>query len=160
MEIETALDRLRALADQFPERERPSFRSPASPNVIRDFERTVGAPLPRELQEFLLRCDSIVAMGIQNGYWIGGLAELTRSIMRGDFPSTLNEDNSVHVVPVATDGGGNAFLISIDDGRVWRWDHETGENIEVAATFEGFLNRIAMDWENAAAGTEGWHYLV
>jgi hypothetical protein len=81
---------------------------------------------------------------------------LVRSIARGDFPRTVEGQPAA---PVATDGGGNAFLLSAC-GRVWRWDRQTGDVSPVAESFGAFLTRIAADWAAYLADTPGWRYLV
>jgi hypothetical protein len=159
--VESVLNRLIAVANRFPEWERPTFRPRAASSSIQELERTIENPLPSQFGDFLRRCDAIVAMQIHNGYWIGGVDNLKRSIIRGDYPATLDEDGlSMPVVPVATDGGGNAFLLTIGDGRIWRWDHETGVTFAVAGSFAEFLDRVATDWEQVISGNQDWTYLV
>lgn len=159
--VADVLNRLRGLADLFPEGEGPTFSPPASADAIEALESALGFPLPAELREFLAQCDAIVAMDVHNGYWIGGTAELARSVGRGDFPGSMDSGGErITVMPIATDGGGNAFLLTPADGRVWRWDHETGTPSAVADSFVGFLERVAQDWERAASGDADWEYLV
>ena len=142
--VADVLNRLRGLADLFPEGEGPTFSPPASADALEAFESAVGLALPAELREFLAHCDAIVAMDVHNGYWIGGTAGLARSAARGDFPETMDSGGErITVMPVATDGGGNAFFLIPADGRVWRWDHETGTLSAVADSFVGFLERVA-----------------
>jgi hypothetical protein len=141
--VADVLKHLRSLADAFAEEERPTFSPPASADSIQAFESAVGFPLPAELREFLTRCDAVVAMDVHNGYWIGGTSGLTRSVSRGDFPRRIESGGElVAVAPIATDGGGNAFLLTAHDGRVWRWDHETGTLAAVAGSFVAFLERV------------------
>ena len=155
------LNRLRSLADLFPEGEGPTFSPPASADAIQAFESALGFPLPAELREFLAQCDAVVAMDVHNGYWIGGTAGLARSVSRGDFPGSMDSGGErITVMPIATDGGGNAFLLTPADGRVWRWDHETGTLSAIAGSFAAFLERVAQDWERGASGDADWEYLV
>lgn len=159
--VADVLNRLRSFTDVFPEGEGPAFSPPASADSIQAFESAVGFPLPAELREFLTQCDAVVAMDVHNGYWIGGTTGLTRSVSRGDFPRRIDSGGEpVAVAPIATDGGGNAFLLTPPDGRVWRWDHETGRVSAVAGSFVAFLERVAQDWERAASGDANWKYLV
>ena len=62
-------------------------------------------------------------------------------------------------IPVATDGGGNAILLS-SSGAIWRRDHETGKAEKVAASFGAFLKRVAEDWAAYIEEQPGWHFLV
>ena len=91
-------------------------------------------------------------MSVHNGYWLGGVGRLSLA----DFPRAAGGEP---VAPVATDGGGNAFLLSAG-GRVWRWDHETGSVSKVAASFAGFLEQVSADWAAYVADTPGWRFLV
>jgi hypothetical protein len=99
-------------------------------------------------------------MEVWNGYWVGGLAQLTTNVSRGDFPATVAEENGPSgVMPVATDGGGNAFLMSLRGGTVWKWNHETGGVRAVADNFTGFLQRVLQDWEHYLSDDDTWDYL-
>src|SRR5262249_37744503 len=145
--VEASLARLRELALAIPRpgcdwEERPRFEPPASPEEVAAFERAVGFPLPADLRVFLAECGAVVGMSVHNGYWVGGVERLTRSLGRGDFPPPVSGEPAA---PVATDGSGNAFLLSAS-GRVWRRDHETGGASEVAGSFADFLERVAADW--------------
>jgi hypothetical protein len=120
------------------------------------FERDAGFSLPSDLREFLADCGMVVGMSVHNGYSVGGVEQLARSLSRGDFPRSVAEDSAV---PVATDGGGNAFLLS-SNGKVWLWDRETGSVAEVAGSFSEFLARVADDWTAYVADTPGWPFLV
>ena len=155
------LDKLRNLADSFSQNERPTFTPPSSADAIQAFESVLGFRLPSQLLQFLSTYDAIIAMNVHNGYWIGGLFELTRSVGRDDFPRSIMVGREPHtIIPVATDGGGNAFLLSVDDGRIWRWDHETGNTTNVANSFVAFLRQVAEDWDHAIFNDEDWEYLV
>ena len=50
------------------------------------------------------------------------------------------------------------FLLSAI-GKVWRWDHETSEQSEVASSVEVFLRRVVADWTAYVNDTPGWVYL-
>ncbi len=157
MKVSESLSRLRLLADALPDWERPAFHPPASLASVEALEQAAGVRLPDDFRQFLLQTDAIVAMDIHNGYWIGGIESLIQSISRSDFPDQVEK---TRVLPVATDGGGNAFLLSADGKHVWRWDHETGNVTDVASSFGAFLKRVADDWEHYATGNHDWAYLV
>lgn len=159
MAVEASLARLRELALFLPRpgcewEERPRFDPPVSPEAIAVFERVAGFPLPADFRRFLAQAGAVVGMSMHNGYWLGGLERL--ALMAGGLPREIRAEP---VAPVATDGGGNAFLLSAD-GRVWRWDHETGAVSQVAASFAAFLARIATDWEAYVGDIPGWRFLV
>ena len=161
MEVIRTLARLQSIADRFLEWQTPRFAAPAASEAIHELERVAGTRLPGDLRAFLERLDEIVAMDIHNGYWLGGTGALTRSVLRNDFPKELKTGGSlIQALPVATDGGGNAFLVASDGGGVWRWDHETRNTAQVATSFSKFLARVADDWEHAAADDPDWAFLV
>lgn len=158
MTIESVMARLRSIADRFePQRgdeQPPRFDPPATARQIAGLERRSG-PIPDDLRAFLLTSAQVVAMDIRNGYWLGGRVTLDprpddRWFGLGAPP----------VIAVATDGGGNSFLLSPARDAVWFWDHETGQTRPVADSFTAFLSRVADDWEHDAADAPDWKYLV
>lgn len=155
--IVESLARLRLVAHAFTESERPSFWPAATPASVERLEQAAGVRLPNDFYEFLFQADAVIAMDIQNGYWIGGTEGLALNIGRSDFPHNVE---GMKVIPVATDGGGNAFLLAVAGDHVWQWDHETGHVKEVACSFVAFLSRVADDWEQFAAGNNNWDCLV
>lgn len=155
--VEKSLARLRELALAIPRpgcdwEERPLFDTPASPTEIAAIEQSAGFPLPPDYRAFLALTAGVVGMSIHNGYWLGSLARLDSAA----FPRA---ESGEPLAPVATDGGGNAFLMS-SSGRVWRWDHETGRMSGVAASFTEFLDRVAADWSAYVDDDPDWRYLV
>jgi cell wall assembly regulator SMI1 len=158
MSIATTVARLRELALAFPRpgyewEERPRFESPATRKDIADLERAAGFGFPAELGEFLEQTDSVTAMSVHNGYSLGGI----RQLLNGDgLPRVVGSEAAI---PVATDGGGNAFLLS-SSGRIWRWGHETGKAKVVADSFGAFLERVVEDWAAYIDEQPGWRFLV
>ena len=75
---------------------------------------------------------------------------------RGSLPGIAAGEAAI---PVATDGGGNAFLLSAS-GVVWQWNHETGEVENVAPSFGAFLERVAEDWAAYISDEPDWRFLV
>ncbi len=158
--MKNAVSRLASVAARYPTESAPRFAAPCRAAELLDLQGATGLPLPAEVRSLLSTHSSIVAIDIHKGYWIGGPTNLARSVRRGDYPTFVEaETGRVRAQPVATDGGGNAFLIT-ETGDVWRWDHETGGTWHVAESFEAFLNRIADDWEHYLAEDRGWVYLV
>ena len=155
--MEASVERLRELAHAIPRpgrewEERPHFDPPASSEDIAAFERAAGFPLPADFRAFLARTGGVVGMSVHNGYWLGGVERLAPA----DFPREVAGESAA---PVATDGGGNAFLLSAS-GRVWRWDHETGRVSQVTDSFTAFLSRVVDDWAAYVADTPSWRFLV
>lgn len=156
--VSTSLTRLRELAQALPRpgcewEERPRFDSPGTPESVAELALLAGFDLPVELREFLEQSNSIVAMSVHNGYWIGGVKQL---IGGGALPRTAEGEAAI---PVATDGGGNAFLLSAS-GVIWRWDHEKDRVSRVAVSFGVFLEQVAEDWAAYISDKPDWRFLV
>jgi len=159
--IDDALARLRDAAERLLESERPRFSSAASAQQIDVLETALGHRIPDDFRRLLQICDSIVAMEVHNGYWIGGSEALAEGLARGYFPRLISDGStSTPASPIATDGGGNTFLARIVDSSVWRLDHETGNVELVAPSIDGFLQRVTEDWVHFAADDHEWHYVV
>jgi hypothetical protein len=155
--VEASVVRLHELALTIPRpgcewEERPRFDPPAPPETIAAFEQNVGFPLSADFRAFLSLNSGVVAMSVHNGYWLGGVERLQVT----DFPQMAARER---VAPVATDGGGNAFLLS-ECGRVFLWNHETGNFSHVAGSFSSFLELVVADWAAYIADTPGWRFLV
>jgi hypothetical protein len=161
MSVDVSLARLRELALAIPRpgchwEERPRFDPSATPESLAEFERLAGFALPGDLRTFLEQTDAIAGMSVHNGYWIGSTEQLARSMEAGTFPRKVNGEQAI---PVATDGGGNAFLLG-ESGRVWRWDHETDKVNIIAESFDAFLERVADDWAAYVSERKDWRFLV
>jgi cell wall assembly regulator SMI1 len=137
---------------------RPVFSNPARADQILELESMMGSTLSPDVQAFFETHDSISAMEVHVGYWVGGIETILRSIRRGDFPDSIE---SHRVFPIGSDGGGNAFLMPVDsDGPVWKWSHAIGEACEVAESFPQFLDRLADDFRMFAAGNDDWPFMA
>ena len=137
------------------------FRCGASAESVRSLENELGLGLPDDLVEFFLLCDAIIAMSVWNGYWIGDLKKITIPAFRDFFPTTVDGSSGPEpTIPIATDGGGNAFLVSLTNGSVWSWPRETGAVSIIARSFKHFLERVVADWEHAIINDGNWKYLV
>ena len=161
MSVEVSLKRLRTVANALPRpgcdwEARPTFDPPATPQSVAEFERTAGFAFPTDFLAFVAMTNSVVGMSIHNGYWIGGVEQLALATKRGDFPQLVEGERAI---PVATDGGGNAFLLSVR-GCVWRWDHESGKVTSVAESFAAFLEHVADDWDAYVSDRADWTFLV
>ncbi|WP_197527854.1 SMI1/KNR4 family protein [Posidoniimonas polymericola] len=161
MTVAESIEALRELAKAWPHEEcpweeRPSFRPASTAQALQEFEVLGGLLLPDDLRAFFSEVDAIVAMSVHNGYWIGGVEELSQSLRRGDFPAVIGE---APAIPVATDGGGNAFLMDAT-GRVWRWSQEDGLLTQISGDFASFLARVVGDFRASYSDTPGWKYLV
>jgi cell wall assembly regulator SMI1 len=166
MTVQSLLARLRELSEAFPRENcpweyRPRFEPGISAEIIQSIEQNLGAPLPQDVSEFFRNCNTIVAMDIWNGYWIGDLPRLTSESFRAYFPKTIEGPTGPEsIIPIATDGGGNAFVLSLRNGHVRFWNHETGALSVVASSFTHFLERVVADWEHAIKDDGNWKYLV
>ena len=159
--IESLVSQLRQLGDEIPRdgcdwETPPVFAPPAKPNAIARFEGVAGFELPSDYRAFLATTESVVGMSIHNGYWIGGLDRLAKGMKAQEYLRTLGGEL---VAPIATDGGGNCFLMG-RDGHVWRLDRETRRFTQVADSFTEFLERVVADWTAYVRETPDWHFLV
>lgn len=156
--VKSALARFWSAADLLDDYDRPTSNGPATPEHIALFEAAIGCPLPPDARDFFQAHDSISAMDVHNGYWIGGLAILARSVSRGDFPTEID---SRSVFPIGTDGGGNAFLATAGEGGpVWKWRHDVGESVLLAGSLAEFLGRLADDVRAFADGETHWNFMA
>jgi hypothetical protein len=158
MSVATSVARLRELSLALPRpgcdwEERPRFEPPETPQGIAELDRAAGFGFPAELREFLEQTDSVIAMSVHNGYWFGGIK---KPLSGHGLPRVVDGEPAI---PFATDGGGNAFLLSAS-GAIWRWDHETGKATVVAESFGGFLERVVQDWAAFVSDQPGWRFLV
>jgi hypothetical protein len=161
MSVGESLNRLRELAAAMPRpgcdwESRPEINSPATREKIVEFENAAGFPLPTDLRAFLHDTESVDGMSVHNGYWLGGIGALIKLIDSGTCP---REAEGQRVAPIATDGGGNVFLIA-ESSRVYKWNHEDGRVMRVAESFADFLERVAADWNAYISDTPGWQFLV
>lgn len=159
--VEASLARLRELARAIPRpgcawETRPTFDPPASPEAVAGLERAAGFPLPADLRAFFALTDLVSGLSVHNGYSIGRAERLAYLVGTDGVPREVPDGPAA---PVALDGGGNGFLLSAA-GRVWGWDHETGQVRPVVASFGAFLDRVAADWSAYVADTPGWRFLV
>jgi hypothetical protein len=91
MSIPKTVVRLRELARALPRpgchwEERPRFDPPAKAQSVAQLERAAGFALPDDLRAFFEETESIVAMSIHNGYWLGGVEQLIRSAKQAGIP--------------------------------------------------------------------------
>lgn len=155
------LARLRALAEAIPRpgcdwESRSTFAPPASPATVSELESAAGFALPADFRAFLANTATVVGMSVHNGYQLGGPEHLLAVLRDRSVPGIVT---GTPVIPVAFDGGGNAFLMT-QAGDVWKWDHETGAVSPVARSFAAFLDRVALDWSAYVADTPDWRFLV
>jgi len=158
---EYLVNRLRELTLAMPRpecdwEERPRFDPPTSSEALDGFKSLAGFHIGDGIREFFHQTDGITALSIHNGYWLGGIGRLKRMLERNDVPRCVKDDSAI---PIATDGGGNAFLLTAN-GRIYRWDHATHEVKQIATSFSEFLARVVADWEAYLANAPGWPYLV
>lgn len=150
--------RLSLASSSLPGYARPIFAPPATSTQIAVLEVALGCRLPPSVRSFFDAQDSISAMDVHNGYSIGDSATLARSILRRDFPNTID---STCVFPIGSDGGGNPFLMPLsEEGPIWKWRHDAGEFVVVADSFDLFLDRLADDFRMFAAGRTEWDYMA
>jgi cell wall assembly regulator SMI1 len=163
--VQTALDRLRALAARIPVIEstypllEPSFAPGAPPDEVDALEATLAARLPGDYRRFLLLCSRVDAMDVWNGYAVHSPAQVQRILAAREVADRYGGEK---LVPVASDGGGNLFFMTLPSGQILKWRQlvSTSPFIEVASSFTGFLERMADDWFHFIEDDREWQYMA
>lgn len=128
---------------------------------LADFERRLGVSVPEQYREFLLASNGGKPEPHHCKIGSGDTSDV-RSL-RGLHNRSIDSLDSVweqyqervpplpvHLVAIADDSGGNEWCIGLtgsDRGRIFFWDHESGEVIEVAESFQAFLDGL-FEWIN------------
>jgi len=159
--VTDSIKALRKLAEMLPHEncpwdEQPTFKAPKSEDLIIKLQEEAGFSFPTDLLAFFSEVDSIVGMSVHNGYWIGDVQKLSDMHSARNFPRIINDYKAI---PIATDGGGNGFLID-SSGYVWNWNHGSEQLKQVSDSFTGFLERVVEDWEAFVFSRLDWEYLV
>ncbi|MCA8987092.1 MAG: SMI1/KNR4 family protein [Planctomycetaceae bacterium] len=150
--------RIGLAARTLPDDARPIFAAASSADKIAELESVFGCNLQPAVRAFFETHDSISALDVHCGYYIGGIDMIIRSLQRGDYAPNLN---GTAVFPIGSDGGGNAFLMPVgEDGPIWKWSHETGGTTQIADSFKVFLERLADDFRMYAAGNASWTFMA
>ena len=160
MTITSIVEKLRDLADKMPREgcdweETPTISIAANSGAFDVYQRLAAFQFPKDLMQFFSITDLVSGMTVHNGYTIGGIDDLVRSIQRRDFPIHID---SVPVVPIGTTGNGDAFLID-SRGVAYLWRHESGSTTIVADSFSSFLQRIADDWHAYIYDVDDWEFI-
>jgi cell wall assembly regulator SMI1 len=162
---EEAEEKMRNLAElNINEGGGPINRPPPTPEVIAAFEHEFNVSLPQEYVELLRhsngghpQADIVVEpQGIEYSNWAvnhfcylnedqTGFHSLWRTTR--EWRQVLPEK----LIPIAADGGGNPFVLDTSSApaRVLVFDHEDWELIELAPSFEDFINRLEINPEDA-----------
>ncbi|MFT7835502.1 SMI1/KNR4 family protein [Saccharothrix sp. BKS2] len=129
---------------------------PVEPGLLARLEERIGHALPDEYRDYLLEQDGGQLeendRGVDSVFGLGPVPDQTSTwevleIYRDRVPSWL--------LPVADDGAGNLYAISLrsgDRGTVWFWDHEEADEGRPPA--EEDLVELAESWVGFLAGLE------
>ena len=129
-------------------------RPPASDADLAELAAALGQPVPPEYAGFLREHNGGYASvevdtpdGAGTGYLdflgVGGepfedVLYLVRHPLHSGGGGTLDHS----VVPIATDGSGNHFCLSLDDGAVLFWDKDTALAERAFDSFDEFLSAL------------------
>jgi hypothetical protein len=113
---------------------------PVSVEEVIGAERAIGVPLSNGYRSFLLRYGSAMVgplpvYGLSKSKALGddwSVVEMTLCFRSEQWPGC-----EVWAV-VSMDGSGNPIGLAAD-GKVWTYDHDAGETLLLAETFEAFL---------------------
>ena len=163
--MEDIINRLKDLARQIPnvpcvyQLELPTFGDGTAETQIRMLESQLTASLPPDFIFFQQRCGCISAMDIWNGYALFDASHILALMNDRNSPISIRLTEAQHIVPIGGDGGGNLFVMSLDEKQVFKLNHETGELKVLANAFADFLQRMCHDWEHFLAGDDKWEYM-
>ena len=160
MTITSIIARLRDLAAAMPRdgcdwEETPSISSAAKSDDIEIYKGLAAFELPSDLMDFFSITDLVSGMTVHNGYAIGGIDNLIRSIRRRDFPTQIDNEP---VVPVGTVGNVDTLFID-PQGVMYLWRHESGSATILANSFLSFLQRVADDWHAYVYVVDDWQFI-
>ena len=161
MKISEAINQLKVLAklvenEDEPWLEEPKFTDAPITSQLNEFEKVSGFQIKGELLEFFTLNDSIIAMSIHNGYWIGGINQLKNIYTSGNVTRKIKQETCI---PLATDGSGNTFIFT-EAESVWKVDHETLKETLISNSLSEFFERVIEDWKAFVEQKENWTYLV
>lgn len=120
----------------------------ASVEEIEEASATLGLPFPADYKEFLLRT---------GGAYVGGCqiygTRTTDDMSPKETVTQRTQDYRDYEWPgveewiiICMDGRGNPLGIA-PDGKVWRSDHDVGDIMPIADSFEDFIRRECLRLE-------------
>lgn len=107
-----------------------TFSPPASADQVRTLAGRLLAPLPPDYAYFLSRCRGFAGMDFHNGYAVHGPELVLRILSEPGAPKWVRTNtSSLPTIPVASDGGGDVFLLDLGSPyTVRRWGHGIGSD--------------------------------
>ena len=137
----------------------PSFLPGVPETEIDALVSVIGRALPTEYRTFLSHCGGIAAMDVWNGYALHPPDLIQRLLATGDVPLSLQGER---LLPFGGDGGGNAFVLCLASGAVWKWRHDVFSEpfVFLTGSFLEFLERMAADWSRFTVGEGTWDYMA
>ena len=127
---------------------------PAASSDVDAAERRIGMPLHPDFREFVLRyggalIGSLPVYGVRTAEMMGDPAfetfdEVTLRFRGDAWPGTRDW------VVISTDLGGNPIGLA-SEGDVWTCDHDAGELLLLAPTFEAFVLGLLDEAEASVA---------
>lgn len=125
---------------------------------LADFETSLGTRLPDDYRRYLLAHNGGVptpnsfrlpdggGSSVSSMYGLHDGPDHTRlDLVRGDYADRI----PVWLLPIGNDPGGNELCIDLSEpgrGRIFFWDHETGELQIVAESFAAFIEGHLFEW--------------
>ena len=153
--------------------EEATFEQGSSASRLEAISAIVGEALPVDYRYFLEQCAGFAGMDFHNGYVMHTPEEVVRLLAPSGAPKRVKTlDGALAVLPIASDGGGNVFLLQLRPPNVvLRWDHELGGEDAVSSGhpalrpvadgFASFLERIRDDWRHFLGPDPGsWNYIT
>ncbi|AKS07109.1 SMI1/KNR4 family protein [Pseudomonas trivialis] len=135
---------------------RPSVGFSGDESSVHALEARLGRRLPAsylqfirsangghpEAGSFFLDASSDASVGVDWFYSLGGAAADSLEKALDDWAQVLGP----FMLPLGRDGGGSQFYISLDSpsGSVWYYSHEGSERIQLADSFDEFLQQLQV----------------
>lgn len=116
------------------------YGTPAVEEIIEEASEQIGMPFPNEYREFLTRFGGAI-VGAYPVFGVTPVEELGNRWSVVDINRTYRDDQWPGIsewLIVSADHAGNPIGI-VPDGTVWLSDHDFGEIVPIATSFEDFI---------------------
>lgn len=113
---------------------------PAAEGALEAAEETLGAALPDDYRGFLAEHDGVRL----DDNWLKGAKQPSGGADSLFAARDLRSGGGVPdgMVAIGEAGGGDKIALALDSGRVFQWEHETGNAAELAPSFRAWFDGL------------------